>query len=135
MPKCAQCGKECTDGIYEGVCWSCGLDNENNAVVVDKKFDVNEDGGRQSKLYTACGLLDGPAILVLSGVLYGGKKTYGKDNWRLIPEEDHIDHALEHLMRYLAEEDDEDHLAHAFCRIMMAVALRERPDYRGAQAK
>ncbi len=96
------------------------------------EIETNEVGGKQSKLDTRCDLLDGRAMLVLARVLKEGADKYEPDNWRKISEQSHINHALTHLFNYLIGDPDttdqamEDELAHAFCRLMMAVAVRER---------
>lgn len=103
-----------------------------------EEMETNEKGGKQSKLETRCDLLDGQAMFVLARVLKLGAEKYTPNNWRLIDEMSHVNHALEHLFRYLADQPspglldefaleppEEDHLAHAFCRLMMAVAQRE----------
>jgi hypothetical protein len=98
----------------------------------DAEIVTNENGGRQSKVEFACHLLDGPAILELAKVLQYGATRYERDNWRLISQEDHINHALVHLFAYLSGDEQDDHLEHAFCRLMMALARKIRPDYLGA---
>ena len=47
---------------------------------------------------------------------------YPKNNWRLIPQEEHINHALIHIIAHLAGDTQDDHLDHALCRLMMAYA-------------
>jgi len=53
----------------------------------------------------------------------------GKSGWERLPADEHVCRAIEHLKYYEppdyphAFERDEDHLAHAFCRLMMAVAI------------
>jgi hypothetical protein len=50
---------------------------------------------------------------------------HGKDDWRRMPEQEHVDHADGHMALYDAGDDSEDHLAHAACRLLMALEQRE----------
>jgi len=57
--------------------------------------------------------------------MYKGAQRYEKDNWRGIDLDDHLNHALVHIYAHLAGDAQDDHLAHAFCRMMMAVAVEK----------
>lgn len=85
---------------------------------------VNDAGGKQSKTHYRLDLVDPYAILALGRVLAKGVK-YGKDNWRLIDAESHVNHALGHIMGWMNGDKTDDHLANAFCRIMMAIAMEK----------
>lgn len=65
------------------------------------------------------------ALMQIAKVLEYGASRYSPNNWRLIPEEDHLNHALIHL--YALEEGDtqDDHLGHFLTRIMMAYATEK----------
>ena len=65
------------------------------------------------------------ALIQIAKVLEYGASRYSPNNWRLIPEEDHLNHALIHL--YALEEGDtqDDHLGHFLTRIMMAYATEK----------
>jgi hypothetical protein len=63
----------------------------------------------------------------------GQPTPLGQENWRAISEEDHINHAINHLINALREiqhgtdfADDEagQHLGHAFCRVMFAIGVQ-----------
>lgn len=95
------------------------------------KTVVNGAGGRQSRLDFAVGSADPFATLAQAKIQAEGDTKYGKDNWRLISEEDHIAHALTHLTLHLAGDNDEAHLAHALTRVHMAMAKYIRPDFYG----
>jgi len=96
---------------------------------------TNKKGGRQSYIGVAYDCLDPVAMEKLAEVLYQGFIKYGADNWRLIPCVSHLNHALAHIMKFLMGDKSEDHLEHAFCRLMMAVAMKHRPRYRGRLSK
>lgn len=84
---------------------------------------INEQGGSQSLLPYRFDLIDPQAIFALAEVLYQGAERHGEDNWRKIPINDHLNHALAHIYAYMAGDEQDDHLGHAFCRMMFAVAL------------
>lgn len=84
---------------------------------------TNSQGGSQSDTRYAFTELDPHAMFVLTEILYTGAQKYGPSNWRKIPVEDHINHALVHINAYMAGDNQDDHLGHAFCRMMFAVAL------------
>lgn len=96
-----------------------------------EKTVVNENGGKQSKLEYAVGSADVFATLAMAKVQAEGDAKYGRDNWRLIPEDVHIEHALTHLALHRAGDTAEAHLAHALTRVHMAMAKHIRPDYYG----
>jgi hypothetical protein len=50
---------------------------------------------------------------------------HGKDDWRRMPEREHVDHADAHMAMYDAGDDSEDHLKHAACRLLMALEQRD----------
>lgn len=83
----------------------------------------NEYGGKQSRTIAALHLLDPEVILALGKVLQKGEK-YGRDNWRRISCEEHLNHALNHIFAALAGDTQDEHLEHALCRIHFAVAKK-----------
>lgn len=54
-------------------------------------------------------------------VLQRGLVKYGKDNWRGIPPDEHLHHAMIHLAAYFAGDRTDHHAAHAACRSLMAL--------------
>lgn len=89
-------------------------------------IEVNAAGGRQSAIDTRCDLLPPSAMLGVCRVLREGSR-YGKDNWRLIPRADHINHAMRHLFLQLAGDRSEQHLANAVCRLLFAMETSDAP--------
>lgn len=93
--------------------------------------EVNEKGGRQSFIPYAFRLIDVKAIFALAKVLAEGEKEYGKDNWRKIDAESHLDHAIMHIYAHLGGDTQDEHLEHAFCRLMMALGVIYQEGGRG----
>lgn len=63
-------------------------------------------------------------ILTISKVLKEGAEKYEANNWRLIPQEEHLNHAIIHYIAYALGDESDDHLAHFATRIMMAYATK-----------
>ena len=88
----------------------------------DAPITTNERGGGQSYIPFRFDLLDGKALSGLARVLAEGAEKYAPNNWRLIPLQDHLNHAMMHIFAYLAEDTQDEHLEHALTRLMFAVA-------------
>lgn len=91
-------------------------------------IEMNEKGGKQSLLETRYDLVPSSAIHEVAKVLKVGAEKYGADNWRKIPVESHVNHALEHLYKHLekirqGEGDETYDLAHAATRLLFALAV------------
>jgi hypothetical protein len=93
----------------------------------DEPITTNEQGGMQSRVLYGFHLCDPRAMLALAEVMQIGAEKYARDNWRKIPCEEHINHAMIHYWAYLAGDTSDDHLEHALARAMMAVATKEKP--------
>lgn len=63
-------------------------------------------------------------VINIAKILQYGADRYEPNNWRLIPEEEHINHALIHIIAHLAGDTQDDHINHALCRLMMAKATK-----------
>lgn len=61
-------------------------------------------------------------LMMIGKTLQYGATRYAPNNWRLIPQEDHINHALLHLLALYSGDKQDDHLSHALTRLMMASA-------------
>lgn len=68
-------------------------------------------------------------VINIAKILQYGAERYKPNNWRLIPQEEHINHALVHIIAHLAGDTQDDHLNHALCRLMMAKATEKSPDF------
>lgn len=85
------------------------------------EVETNSSGGSQAKIESAPDLLPPKAILEVSTILKYGEDTYGANNWRKIPQKDHLRHALRHVFMYLAQDKTENHLGNATCRLLFAL--------------
>lgn len=68
-------------------------------------------------------------VLMIAKTMEYGIGRYKLNNWRLIPEEDHINHALTHLFMAEIGNTDDDHIAHFYTRIMMAYATKPSKEF------
>lgn len=74
-------------------------------------------------------------VLMIAKTMEYGIGRYKLNNWRLIPEEDHLNHALTHLFMAEIDNTDDDHIAHFYTRIMMAYATKPSKEFeRGYKA-
>ena len=68
-------------------------------------------------------------MIKIATVLQYGASRYAPNNWRLIPQEQHINHALIHILAEIMGDTQDDHLDHALCRLMMAMATSTSPNF------
>lgn len=85
---------------------------------------TNSNGAKQSRLDYRFDLMDPHAMFSLAEVLHEGAVRYGDTNWKNIPIQDHLNHALAHVFAYMAGDGSEKHLQHALCRLLFAHALQ-----------
>lgn len=69
------------------------------------------------------------AVVRIAKVLQYGADRYEPNNWRLIPEEEHINHALIHIIAHLMGDTQDNHIDHALCRLMMAYSTKKSEDF------
>lgn len=87
-----------------------------------KDAPMAKDGLQAETLYRF-DLVDAKAMFAMTQVLATGAEKYGANNWRKIPVEGHINHALAHLYAYLAGDASDEHLTNALCRTMFALGV------------
>lgn len=88
---------------------------------------TNEAGGKQSSIPYRLDLVPANAILSVAHILNDGEKKYGKNNWRKIERDDHLNHALIHIFALLSGDQQDNHLGHAACRMLMALEVELNP--------
>lgn len=97
-------------------------DKHINETKFENGIDTNENGAKQTKLEVRFDLVPPDALTEIANVLYKGANKYGVDNWKGIPTNEHVNHALYHLYLYLTTKD-KNHLKNASCRSMFALQL------------
>lgn len=68
-------------------------------------------------------------LLEIGEVLKEGASKYAVNNWRLIPQEEHLNHALIHYIAYLKGDERDNHKGHFLTRMMMAYATDRSEDF------
>lgn len=92
----------------------------------DSPLITNEKGGVSSESPYRMDLLPMLSLLDVSKVLKRGFEKYGKygkDNWKLLSVEDHINHVLVHLAAHTAGDTQDKHLSNAACRVLFALEV------------
>ena len=89
--------------------------------------ETNAAGGSQSHIGSALTEFPARVMLAVGRVFHVGRSNYGPDNWKLIPVNDHLDHALRHIHSFLEHSTPGD-LVHAICRLAFAAFLASEGD-------
>jgi hypothetical protein len=90
---------------------------------------VNSKGGKQSHLPCRLDLICPKTLIRMGEILDSGAVKYGEHNWKNIPTQDHINHALVHIYGFLDGNTDDDHLGHALTRVMFALSMELNKPY------
>lgn len=119
IKRCKTCGE------YDCHCTWVLADN---GTPEQPKTVVNAAGGTQAAIpYTFTASFPHGGLLEVAKVIHKGLRRYQADNWRLIPQNDHIDHALTHVFLFLLGDRSEPHLGHAATRILFALETSNEP--------
>lgn len=118
--------------------WSTGIENwvkKGDLVLVpattfqvqgvgpDAPIETLENGASQSSTPFHAISLPAKALLAVSAIHKHGDDKYGKNNWRGISVDGHLNHALVHLLAHMAGDTSEKHLEHFACRALMALEI------------
>lgn len=85
------------------------------------KTYVNELGGKQSHVAERMDLIPTRPLLLLAQCLGFGAAKYGDNNWHLVTEREHLNHAQIHITLWLDGDRSEPHLVNAAARIFFAL--------------
>ncbi len=88
----------------------------------EPEMEVNQYGGKQSRLDGDFIQLSPQFLLALAKLAKQGGDKYGEFNWFKITTGEHLNHALTHIFEELSGDPspEEDHLLNAACRLMFA---------------
>lgn len=95
---------------------------------------TNEAGGKQSFIAARFDCIPPECLRLLAQCLGFGARKYGKDNWRQIPMDDNLAHAMNHINEFRRGDTSEPHLVNAMARITFALSLaveggEQAPEY------
>ena len=82
---------------------------------------TNEQGGKQSFIKARFDAIPPIVLKLLAQCLGFGLRKYGKDNWKQIPKEEHLAHALNHINEWQLSDRSEPHLVNAMARLSFAL--------------
>lgn len=88
-----------------------------------EEIETNARGGQGSKIGVR--YQDAPkALQAVAGVFYEGSKKYAPLNWKKVDLEEHLNHVIEHIVKFLqGDKSEKRHLANAATRALMALEL------------
>ena len=89
----------------------------------DGETVTNEHGGRQSFTLADYSQVPPKALRLLAQCLGFGSREYGKGNWKQITIEEHLSHAMGHIVDFRCDDRSEMHLVNALTRLSMALEL------------
>jgi hypothetical protein len=82
---------------------------------------TNEQGGSQSFIEADFSCIPPIVLRLLAQCLGFGARKYGKENWKNIPLEDNLSHAMNHINEWNRGDRTEPHLVNAMARITFAL--------------
>lgn len=88
---------------------------------MSQKLETLPHGAVNPVVDTRMDKIPARALLRIGRVLkHGMKYEQGRpDNWRGVPPEEHLNHALRHLALWQIGDGGEDHVGHVLARMMM----------------
>lgn len=93
---------------------------------------VNEQGGKQSHLDARFDCIPPVVLRLLAQCVGFGARKYGDENWKNIPQQDNLNHAMNHINEWNRGNRDEPHLVNAMARLTFAlwqaVDSKDQPD-------
>lgn len=92
-----------------------------NTVKKDGETITNEQGGKQSFLLADFQCIPPVVLRLLAQCLGFGKLKYGFENWKRIPQDDNLSHAMNHINEYRMGDRSEPHLVNAMARLTFAL--------------
>lgn len=96
-----------------------------------------ETTGKRETTHPRYELVERVIIDRIAKVMTAGAEKYGDKNWQDFSQEQIDDiprHALDHILQYMANDNNEDHLANCACNLMMLMwyskVRKLKPSYR-----
>lgn len=86
-------------------------------------------GGQRDKVAERFDLVPPDALLAVAKAMGEGAAKYGDENWRGLPMNNLLNHAMRHIVLYMSGDRDEDHLGHAAAGLLMAKDAEVRNEW------
>ena len=86
------------------------------------KIKTYPNGGMETIPIGRFDLLPAKEMIRIAKLIRDKVQKYAKNNWRLVPQRAHFNHAMGHAFAYAAGDASDDHLAHMAMRTIMAMA-------------
>ena len=87
----------------------------------DGETVVSELGGKQSFVSADFNCIPPVVLRLLAQCLGFGRRKYGYENWKNIPAEDNLNHAMNHINEWRLGDRSEPHLVNAIARLSFAL--------------
>lgn len=82
---------------------------------------TNEQGAKQSFIAADYECIPPVVLRLLAQCLGFGRRKYGFENWKGIPFEDNLNHAMNHIVEWRMGDRSEPHLVNAMARLTFAL--------------
>lgn len=88
-----------------------------------------EGGGQRDKVEERFDLVPPDAMLAVAKAMGEGAAKYGNENWRRLPIDNIVNHAVRHVFLWMSGDRSEDHLGHAAAGMLMAKDMEVRNEW------
>lgn len=91
--------------------------------------EVYLGGGQRDKVEERFDLVPPDAMLAVAKAMSEGAAKYGDENWRGLPIDNIVNHAVRHVFLWMSGDRSEDHLGHAAAGMLMAKDMEVRNEW------
>ena len=96
--------------------------------VHQEEIETYSNGAKRAAVQEAYHLIPPLGLQAVAEAMAKGAARYGDDNWRGLPKEVMVNHAIRHLVLWMAGDRSEPHAAHAACNCLMLHELEKKHD-------
>jgi hypothetical protein len=84
---------------------------------------VYSNGAKRATVPERFDLIPAKGLMAVAEAMAKGAERYGDRNWRGLPSEEMVNHAMRHLVLWMAGDRTENHAAHAAANCLMLIEL------------
>ncbi len=81
------------------------------------------NGAKRSTIPVRCDLIPANALMAVAEAMAEGAVRYGDHNWKGLPPEEILNHAMRHLYLHMAGDRKEPHLRNAAANVLMLLSM------------